>query len=508
MVNKPTINTINQVYGFSKLSKQKQVESTILAKNVNSILEVMATPVLKKVEKDGKFIKLDGLTYIKIMFEDNDGNICVVDNKCNFTEIMEVNDCENYSVNCQVNLNDLDFKVVNNDEIKVSAVLNFEASIFKQKDVQYVDCMNDFCVLPNEINLTTVILNDNVSYNESFEVDLGKNIARVLDCYANVSPKNITTENGNINLQLCVSATLTYELADENMTLSSHTANFDFTKSIAVDGCYEDCKAICNTSLQIDKLQVICEEVDGNMLAKIELPLLTQYVCLKNVVVQSVLDAYSISNELNISKTSVNSVDLQNEIFVNEKIDTNVVITDERKTIEKVYSYVCNSVDLTKLLVENNDIIVEGVAYCTILYKSFDRENELTKNDSIITEIPFATTVKQANISQGDLIVGNATPMNCDVRIKRNQELDIIAEIKLHILALQEHNLELVNDIEIGQEKEINVHPLNIYLVQKGKSYWDIAKELSVEIEELQNQNIEVNLPSDKIERIIYYKQK
>ena len=440
------------------------------------------------------------------MYEDNDSNNCLVDNKCNFTEIIE-SDCENFCSTCVVNLQDIDFKA-NNDEIKVNAILNIQSNIYKQKDIQYVDCLNDLCVLPNEISVKTLVSNDIVSYNESFEVDLGKNVARVLNCYATISPKNITTDNGSINLELSISTTLTYEMADEYMSLNSHIENFDFIKNISVEGCYDDCQAICNTNLQLDKLQVICEEVDGNMLAKIDLPLLTQYVCLKNVVVQSVLDAYSTTNELNISRTNISSIDLSNEIFVNEKIDTNVVISDENKTIEKIYSYVCNSVDLTKLVAEDNNIIAEGVAYCTILYKSYDRENELTKNDSIITEIPFATSIKQQNINNNDVLVGYATPMSCDVRIKRTQELDILAEIKLHILTLKEKCVEIVNDIEIGEDKEINNHPLNIYLVQKGKSYWDIAKELSVEIDELQNQNIEVSLPSDKIERIVYYKQK
>lgn len=508
MLNKPNVSKVNALNECIVLTKQKQVESRSIASDIVSVLSVTATPVLEKSEKEGKFLKVEGLTYFKIIYQNNEGNNCVIDNKSVFAEIIEVSDGDSdFWCLTQVNLQDLEFKIENENEIKSKAILNFELGIFKEKQATYVDCMNDFCILPNEVSLTKKVANGFVEFNESFDVELGKNIARVLDCYATVTQKNIKAENGNAVLDYQVSANIIFEMADENATLKSLNQTFDFKKTIECE-CDQDCQIVAKTNLKLDKLQVLCEEVDENMLSHIDLPFVCQHLIYKNEVVMSVLDAYSTTNEIQLERQNQGLTQQVGIVSSTEKIDSNLVLNEDSKTIEKVFCQSCNCIDLTKLKVENEKVLVEGIAYCNIFYQSFDRETELKHNESIIAELPFSTMLNCENLQENDVLIGSATPTSCDVRIKRSQELDILAEINLNVNVFRNTNVNLVSNIEIGEEKNNNLKPLNIYLVQKGNTYWDVAKQLSIEVEQLQEQNIEVALPSDKIEKVVYYQQK
>lgn len=508
MANKPNINTIDTLSGASVITKQKKIDTSILSTNSKCVLSVTATPCLEKCEREGKFIKLEGVTYIKVIYEDNDGNNCVIDAKNNFAEIVEAGDgVSDFICIGNVNLSDLEFKLANADEIKITAVLNFEIFVYKQNQTNYVECSSEeFCVLPSEVVISKLVGNGKDSFVQTFEVDLGKNISRVIDCYATITPKSVVADNGVVNIECAISNTILYENLEDNM-LMNNFSTFDFKKSIVVESCNLDCKALTSVDLMIDKLQVVCEEVEGNMLAHIDYPVNVQYLVLKNEPVQSVLDAYSTTNEISITKTQQGTLQIVDEMSKIEKIDTNITLEDENKTIEKIYSYMCNSVDLTKLIVDGEKVLVEGVAYCNIIYQNFDRETELKSNASIIAEIPFSTMVTAQNVTAQDLLQGRAKATSCQVRIKRSQELDIMAEISLNITALRNSEVSLISDIEIGEEKVPNMKPLNIYVVGKGNTFWDVAKQLSINIEELQKQNAELVLPSENVERVVYYKQ-
>ncbi len=509
MANKPNINTIQALSGMSAIKKQKQIECTTLASNSKTVLSVSAVPVLEKCEREGKFVKLEGVAYIKILYEDNEGNNCVIDNKSSFAEIVDVGDnAGEFSCIGDVTLSDLEFSLSSADEIKLTAVLNFEVCVFTEAQANFVECNNDdFCVLPNEVHISTCVKSATDDFAQSHEVDLGKNVARVLDCYATLSQKGVEIENGELILDCSICNTIVFEQADETHTINSQVSSYDFKHKIEVEECHLGCQALSKVHLLNDRLQVVCEDVDGSMLAHIDYAIIAQYIIIQNVAVQSVLDAYSTTNEISLSRTKQGALQVVGDAIFSEKIDTNVTLENENKTIEKVFSYTLNSVDLTKLLVDENSVIVEGVAYCNIIYQSFDRETELKENASIVAEMPFSTRVSMPDLNEQDKLLAKAYPISCDVRIKRSQELDIVAEIRIHIVAMRSVEVELISDVEIGDLKTTNNSPLNIYVVQPSMTFWDIAKQLSVNVNDLQRQNQDVNLPSENIERVVFYRQ-
>ena len=509
MANKPNINTIDAVCKMDVITKQKQIECSCLATNSKNVLSVTASPVLEKCEKEGKFIKLEGVVYTKILYEDNENANCVIDNKCSFAEIIDAGDnAGEFSCICDVNLCDLEFSLVGSDEIKINATLNFEICVFRENQAKIVESDGeDIFVLPKQVKITTNLCNKKEEFAQGYEVNLGKNVARVLDCYSTISQKDATVENGKVILNCSINNIVVYEMADENLTICNAVSSFDFNHSIDVEGCNTGCKAMSKVNLLSDKLQVICEEVDGEMLAQINYSILAQCIVLNETSVDSIVDAYSTSNEITITKYEQGNVEIAGQVSTNEKIDTNLVLDNENKTIEKIYSYSCNSIDLTKVINEGNYVLVEGVAYCNIIYENFDRETQLKGNASIVAEMPFSTKIQMTDVSKNDILVAKAYPMGVDVRIKRSQELDVLAEVKLQVTAVRNSSVNLVEDIEIGEPKMVNDCALSIYLVESGKTYWDVAKQLSINIEELQNQNVDVQLPSENLERIVYYKQ-
>jgi len=509
MTNKPNVNACSALNGVSIINKQKQLECSILAPNSKTILSVSSTPVLEKCDGEGKFIKVEGLVYTKVLYEDVDGTNCVVDNKCTFADVIDVGDATtNFSCLGNVVLSDLDFKTNGADEIKANFVLNFEICVFGENEARYVECDSEgLCTLPTEVQISTLLDANCENFAESFEIELGKTVARVLDCSASVTVKEVSVSGSQIIIDGSIVNNIVYETLDDNRTLASKCATYDFKQTFEIANAENGANAFANVYIMSDKLQVVCEDVDGSMLAHIDYPMSVQYAVVGTKTITSLIDAYSTTNEISVTNISQGVLSVLGSVNKSEKIDTNVTIEKDSQTIEKVYSYNINNIDLTKTLIDGDAILVEGIAYCNIIFQSYDRETELSGNASIVAEIPFSTKLGFSGLNADDIIISKASPVSVDVRIKRSQELDIIAEIELNISAVRNLTTTLVSDIEIGEEKPASTSALSLYLVQKGKTYWDIAKQLSVNVDELELQNEDVLLPSEKTEKVVYYRQ-
>ncbi len=509
MTNKPNVNVCSALNGVNIINKQKQLECSIFAPNSKTILAVSSTPVLEKCEGEGKFIKVEGLVYTKVLYEDVDGTNCVVDNKCSFADVIDVGDvATEFSCLGNVVLSDLDFKTSSTDEIKANFVLNFEICVFCENETQYVECDSEgLYTLPTEVQISTLLDANSENFAESFEVELGGNVARVLDCSASATVKDVAVSGSQIIVDGIIVNNIVFESLDDNHTLASKTATYDFKQTFEIANAEDGAKAFANVSIMSDKLQVVCEDVEGSMLAHIDYPMTAQYIVVGTKTITSLTDAYSTTNEISITNTSQGVLNIVGNVNKTEKIDTNVTIEKDSQTIEKVYSYNINNIDLTKKLIDGDVLLVEGIAYCNIIFQSYDRETELSGNTSIVAEIPFSTKIGLSGLKVDDIIIAKASPVSVDVRIKRSQELDIIAEIELNINAVRNLTTTLVSDIEIGEEKPASTSALSLYLVQKGKTYWDIAKQLSVNVDELELQNEDVILPSEKTEKVVYFRQ-
>ena len=509
MTNKPNVNVCSALNGVTIIKKQKQLECSILAPNSKTILAVSSTPVLEKCDGEGKFIKVEGLVYTKVLYEDIDGTNCVVDNKCSFADVIDVGDAAtDFSCLGNVVLSDLDFKTNSADEIKANFVLNFEICVFGENEAQYVECDSEgLCTLPTEVQISTLLDASTESFAESFEVELGKNVARVLDCSATATVKDVSVSGSQILIEGIIVNNIVFETLDDNHTLASKSATYDFKQTFEIANAEDGANAFVNVYIMSDRLQVVCEDVEGSMLAHIDYPMSAQYAVVGTKTITSLTDAFSTTNEISVTNTTQGVFSVVGSINKSEKIDTNVTIEKDSQTIEKVYSYNINNIDLTKTLIDGDAVLVEGIAYCNIIFQSYDRETELSGNTSIVAEIPFSTKLGLSGLNADDLIIGKASPVSVDVRIKRSQELDIIAEIELNINAVRNLTTTLVSDIEIGEEKPASTSALSLYLVQKGQTYWDIAKQLSVNVDELELQNEDVILPSEKTEKVVYYRQ-
>ena len=509
MINKPNISACNALNGVTVINKQKQLDCSILAPNSKTILAVSSTPVLEKCISEGKFIKIEGLVYTKVLYEDVDGTNCVVDNKCDFADVIDIGDTAT-DFGCLGNavLSDLNFKITSADEIKANIVLNFKICIFCENEAKYVECNSDeLCVLPTEVQISTLLDSKLENFAESFELELGKNVERVLDCSACVTVKDVSVDENQITIFGLIVNNLIFETLDDNHTLASKSATYDFKQTFELENSSDNAIAFANVSILTDRLQVVCEDIEGNMLAHIDYPMSVQYAIWGTKTIASLTDAYSTTNEICITKTTQGVVNIVGSVNKSEKIDTSVILEKDSQTIENVYSYNINNIDLTKTLVDGDVILIEGIAYCNIIFQNYDRQTELKNNTSIVAEIPFSTKIALDDLRVDDIIISKATPIGVDVRIKRSQELDIIAEIEFNINVIRNSSTTLVSDIEVGNEKTTNNSALCLYVVPKGKTFWDIAKQLSVKVDELELQNDGVILPSDKTEKIVFYRQ-
>ena len=216
----------------------------------------------------------------------------------------------------------------------------------------------------------------------------------------------------------------------------------------------------------------------------------------ETVEAQTVTDAYSIRNEIDI-KSEEKTV---NECFclrtLREKASSRFIPENGINELFGVLSP-CVSASFS---INNGSVSIEGVIESDILYLSGKDEFSGQK-----AETPFKILLpidyKCESRMQPQIVVTNV-----NARL-RNGEVDLLIELIITVKGVSSKVLRVLSSVEIGAPKEEDDYAVCLYIVRKDETLWDVAKALNTSEEILLKQNPDVPLPLGGGERVILYKE-
>ena len=212
---------------------------------------------------------------------------------------------------------------------------------------------------------------------------------------------------------------------------------------------------------------------------------------------ESVLDAYSLTNEIEKVEetTKINSRFCLRS--VREKATATVGVEGG---VSEVLCVLTPCVSVVGRMGEDG-IVAEGVVGASVLYTD---ENGMTK--SIVGEIPFMSRLGGEypceTVFAPEVIV---TALNA--RPRGGSEIELTAELLVTVRGAKEKEICVIADVVMGEEKDRDDVAISLYIVKKGETLWDVAKELNADEEVLAEQNADVALPLKGGEKIILYKE-
>lgn len=339
-------------------------------------------------------------------------------------------------------------------------------------------------------------------YEFANDIEINEGISKVLSVTPSVSLEKVTLNNdfamvsGNVFVDMC------YLTNEEAPKARSYTTNLDFSFEIAFSGLNTSSYVQSDIFINSSDIRVTSNLDLDKAVINLVLPITYNGYVFEPHILDLVADVYSTTNELNITSSSVTSLLPRETLTTMDKINGSVMIEDS--FVDEILGNCCNYVTVTSSFVEDDFVVVEGIASTTVLY--FNKE-ENTKN-SIIVEIPFSTRLKGENVEEGYVPIVSCVVSDILTKCKRGQEIEVFAKLYIYANTYTNATSAVISNITVGEEIAPSPCALKIYIVKEGESLWDVAKELNTSVDNILVQNPNLVLPLQGGERIYIYYQR
>ena len=215
----------------------------------------------------------------------------------------------------------------------------------------------------------------------------------------------------------------------------------------------------------------------------------------------NVSDIYSLTNELEIEKTTFSNTKVLAPKYFEGKIEGNLTLTENQPRIDKVLTVSAPSLTISNHYVSDGEVFVEGIVHSNVIYLN-DEENSI---NSVQIEVPFSTSEK-VNTEMTDLETKvQACLSDCDVIAKRGREIYFDCKIKVYANLWHKEQKEIITKVVDGRKFEEKDSAIEIYFAKTGDTVWDIAKELKVTTSLVMGQNPTLVSPLESNEKVVIY---
>ncbi len=280
-------------------------------------------------------------------------------------------------------------------------------------------------------------------------------------------------------------------------TVTSLRGETPFSLEIGAIGCHAG--DLCTVSACIRSSHA---ELVGGESANVACDYTVEFTCctFTEDVINPVCDAFSVSNELLISGESVKiPVPVCEDTFF-ERVEGKVQLDENMPAADRICAACGSRLNITDALAGDGKLTVEGMASASIIYCAEDG-----KKASAAVELPFAITVS-APLREGDSVSAKGVVTNVSVKIRRDGELEIKADIAVEYSATRSEVKYVICELALGEERALPTGAVAIHIARKGETLWEAAKALGTTPENVLLQNPGISLPLSGGERVITYR--
>lgn len=490
------------------IEKQKQLKVDLIEIQAKKILCVNANVNIVNQELSLNKISVGGYVFYDILYVNIDDIVERNTFKTEFNEQFDVAgiDGNNYLL-IKASVLENELKTLKENSFSITSTINFNFKIFQNQEIEIVDLEEnpDLCTQTENIKAFYVATQGGVNFNVGNRADLTKNFASLLDINSSLTSVDYHKSENAIICNGVICSNIFYRTTDENYPVASKVINYDFKYEIPIDSIENESIILAETRLFPDNIDTELDQENGEILLSYQLH--CDYIIFNQMEVQTIIDCYSLSNEISFSNKEESSIDANLEGKFQEQLQTNIELNQDYLSIDRIVGSCNQSVLITKVVPEQDRVNFEGIAYSSIIYLSYDENSDSKQTSSIIAEMPFSFKLDLVGVEPGDEILLQANISDFDVRAKRAQELDIYAQLNISLTALKTKKVPLTRSLELGQEKSKCEYGMSIYCIDENLSAWDIAKKLSITQEQLLEQNANLTFPLSSKQKIVVYRK-
>lgn len=479
--------------------------ATIEGEEVKSILCSSAKVHISQAEQNGNTINYSGEVNFQVIYESTMGNIEGLDYTAEFSDKYMADSVESVTVPIvDSTVIDVDVSVLNPTTLSAVAIVESKIEGIVNDSTQVLVGVNSDNVYTNSESITYYNYLGKLfeRYDFTQDIEIMDSVAKVLSVTPSVMIDTVKPANDFVSVSGNVFVDMCYLTNEENPTVRSHTTTVDFGMEVQLMGVNENSYVLSTAYINTTDIKVTTNIEENKAIVNLLLPIVYNGTVFNKNNVENIVDLYSTTNELNVVSSSIESIVPCDAVSTMEKINGSVMVEDS--FVDEVLGNCCNYVSVTATYIDEDAVVVEGVASTTVLY--YNKE-ENSKN-SIIVEMPFASRVKVDRLKGDPVVVANSVMSDISTKSKRGQEIEVFAKLYLYVDIYCKETSAVISEVTVGEEKLQSDCAIKIHIVRENETLWDIAKELGTSVDELMSQNENLELPLKENDRVFLYNQR
>lgn len=479
--------------------KQSEIDVRVGAEfDVENVLSVGATLSHLASSSTGRDVTISGLLNISITYI-SEGSIRAVDYTADFKDKYVADTVIDGELIITGDVVDITHTLVGRD-IRVRAIVELNIDQIKNQEYNILTSIthdNVFTKLESiRYETFSGIATDKFELNDEIDIRGAKSALSVIPT---VKLMSVTPNDKFLTITGVVNYTVSYTVGDSIQDVTTKNYEYNFTQEIANEGLQLDSYIQSIIDGEIHEMQVEKTDDEGGVKLNITLPILYRGFIFNEYTIDAILDIYSSDNYLGVTFDIARAMSNQEVITFSDKIDGMVSISDSAPFIDDVVGVTTNNVVVTKSVIEDSRLIVEGVVNVTSTY--YSKENETL--NSVIIDMPFSL---EESVDKSDDYVANSTITVSQLmaRSRRGKEIEVSAEIHVYTEIYNVVEDTIITDVMLGDMIERDNCVLTIYIVREGDTVWSIAKDLGVSPDIIYAQN-DIGDTLDVGEKLIIY---
>ncbi len=486
------IDTLRENLCINKLVTEKKeiifVEGDMIVPDSKpDILDTICTSgvvsIYKKEVQDEK-VRLDGCinTYIMYMPDGADDMVRGLNTTVDFSESISVPEArDGMSVVSEVSIKSIEAKVINGRKVGVKAALEVRLKIYSNEDVEIVNEIqnrDDIQILKEDLKVNSLIGQGETKIyaKDNIQIDNIDDLAEILKAQISLTDKDIKVSYNKVLTKAEAEIKIMYLTEDNRI----NTINYKIpvVGFIDIPNVSED--NICDVNYEIKNI-IIKPNAQEEHSIYVEMEIEVKCYVYENKQINLIQDLYSPNEKLEFDNKQISAIiDKQNKIDVKQiRENVNFQDVDGLKLIDVDVS--ASILNETKI---NSKILYEAELNMKFLFEN-------SKSQIIVKEakIPFEYTLE--NLQNGEsLNTDNVIDIkNQDFILQDGGNVDCNIDLQIATNMYRTANINTIDNIQENGDREEQDYSIVIYVVKKGDTLWNIAKQFGSTVESIAKVN-------------------
>jgi|GEM_PF-215080 len=444
-------------------------------------------------------IRIDGNinTYIMYLADDSNDKVRGINTNLEYLESINIpNIQEGMNSIIETRIKNIEGKVINGRKIGIKAALEVNVRIYSNEEMEIVNDIPNaegIQLLREDVNVNALVgMGDTKIYaKDTITIDSVDNLAEILKSNVCICDKDIKISYNKILTKAEAEVKIMY-LTEDNR-INCIAARIPIVGFVDIQNVTED--NICDVSYEIRNLTIKPNPVEEHSIY-VEMEVVVNVIVYEEKQMNLIQDIYSTNENLEFNKKKITTITNKQSKREMKQIREKIEVEGLRENKELI------DVDINPVVERINNTNHKMTYECS-LELTMVLSNQELQVETKTAKIPFEYIIE--NITDGENINSNMEIeiANQDFIIQDGGMLSSNIDVLMNHNSHKNANLNIMNEIQTNGERELDDYSMVMYIIKRGDTLWNIAKEFGSTVQDIVMANeIEYEnkiMPGDKL---------